>query len=1059
MRISFRQGIVRHQTDVNNNPTFLQKTGNFITLNVSPDFTIIAFAHGDADYLYSESVTVQNAWGPFIDTNIDYWLYWDLNMVTGVVTHGFTTKEPVESATAPQVFPNDPGQMWWDTTKNKMFEWNGAAWIEKIRVFACKLEDGTNIVSMSINAPSFVGTQVGLNQTVFAGALIFDHTGKPIRTGDNKQFFTTEYVFTSGVPTGASLRVNNILIPGQAVQPIGAYNVVQLTDFNKIMPADPLQQGRAVYGIIEEDAHQGDVVNYVTEGVIYNEQWDWVAEGATVNTPVYVETGGNITLQSNIPNQLPIGVVIDRQSILFAPGMFPQVTISAAGGDHGELSGLEDDDHPQYHTDARGDARYYTQEQLNLGVLDTRYYTESEIDNLLSGKSNISHTHAGLIPPGGGPNDVLTKVSASDYDFTWAPGGSGGGAWGSITGTLSDQTDLQNALNGKAPVVHQHVKADIIDATWVEVLNDLTDVDTTPTNGQVLTYDAPNSKWIAADGSSVNVLFDLQDVGVTDFPLADDQVLFYINGQWTNAPLPTIPETLPDLTDVAQITPANDDMLIYDQSINQWTTAPAIKRLDDLVDVAVAAPADDQILYYDALNALWMAKTFNASNDHSALINLTNDDHPQYHTDARGDARYYQKNTAAVVGNLVSFGAGDTLSDTSIAAADVATIQYINSVLNGLKWKKSVRVATDSNIDLTTGGLLTVDGIALAAGDRVLVMNQTNPAENGIYIAGTGAWTRAEDMDSITPIDEVNGAAVYVEEGTNLGDKGYTVISQVSTLDTDPLLFALFNGASALPSGQNCEVLVYNDTTSTWQPSSPLELPRPYDIVSQVFGNIPDDQDLLKFRTPQKFTLLDYGHQVDLNDPPAVSDATSTLTVNKNGVAIGTIKFFTNGEAAIDINLTEFEVRDKITIHSPALPDINMKDLSIALRSMIIPAAPCGTLSVQFNGGLLTAGVDFNPAGFDAVTVTGTYTFVEWAVISYSNDNTTFYPLDNGTAIGSGVGLVFDGNTINYNGQYYETRNISPIISESVAANRYYKVRLSAFGPAGMATATTVLKF
>lgn len=56
---------------------------------------------------------------------------------------------------------------------------------------------------------------------------------------------------------------------------------------------------------------------------------------------------------------------------------------STTGGgltDHGNLGGLLDDDHPQYHNDARGDARYYTQTQLNGGQLDNRYYTETEID-------------------------------------------------------------------------------------------------------------------------------------------------------------------------------------------------------------------------------------------------------------------------------------------------------------------------------------------------------------------------------------------------------------------------------------------------------------------------------------------------------------------------------------------------------------------------------------------------------------------------------------------------------------------------------------------------------
>ena len=46
--------------------------------------------------------------------------------------------------------------------------------------------------------------------------------------------------------------------------------------------------------------------------------------------------------------------------------------------DHGSIGGLADDDHSQYHTDARGDARYYTETELTAGQLDTRYFTEAE---------------------------------------------------------------------------------------------------------------------------------------------------------------------------------------------------------------------------------------------------------------------------------------------------------------------------------------------------------------------------------------------------------------------------------------------------------------------------------------------------------------------------------------------------------------------------------------------------------------------------------------------------------------------------------------------------------
>lgn len=65
------------------------------------------------------------------------------------------------------------------------------------------------------------------------------------------------------------------------------------------------------------------------------------------------------------------------------------VVEGGSGGDHGALTGLGDDDHAQYHNDARGDIRYYTKTQLDGGQLDTRYFTESETTALLAGKFDI----------------------------------------------------------------------------------------------------------------------------------------------------------------------------------------------------------------------------------------------------------------------------------------------------------------------------------------------------------------------------------------------------------------------------------------------------------------------------------------------------------------------------------------------------------------------------------------------------------------------------------------------------------------------------------------------
>lgn len=68
--------------------------------------------------------------------------------------------------------------------------------------------------------------------------------------------------------------------------------------------------------------------------------------------------------------------------------------------DHGSISGLDNDDHPQYLNTTRGDARYYTETELDAGQLDNRYYTETESDStfapIAKGVTNgDSHDHNG----------------------------------------------------------------------------------------------------------------------------------------------------------------------------------------------------------------------------------------------------------------------------------------------------------------------------------------------------------------------------------------------------------------------------------------------------------------------------------------------------------------------------------------------------------------------------------------------------------------------------------------------------------------------------------------
>jgi len=86
--------------------------------------------------------------------------------------------------------------------------------------------------------------------------------------------------------------------------------------------------------------------------------------------------------------------------------------------------------------------------------------------------------------------------------------------------------------------------------------------------------------------------------------------------------------------------------------------------------------------------------------------------------------------------------------------------------------KNQCRVASTANIaSLST--LLTLDGVTVAAGDRVLVKDQTTLSENGIYVAAVGAWTRASDFDSTAEVK--GGVLVVVSEGTTQFDSIWTL--------------------------------------------------------------------------------------------------------------------------------------------------------------------------------------------------------------------------------------------------------------------------------------------
>ena len=148
---------------------------------------------------------------------------------------------------------------------------------------------------------------------------------------------------------------------------------------------------------------------------------------------------------------------------------------------------------------------------------------------------------------------------------------------------------------------------------------------------------------------------------------------------------------------------------------------------------------------------------------------------------------------------------GTTLSHLDVATTPTAdnhatSKAYVDSVATGLDVKDSVRAASTGDITVSAPGA-SIDGVALAQGDRVLLKDQVTQSQNGIYIFNTASTTltRAADMNES---GEFVGAFFFVEEGTQNSDQGFVCTTDGTvTVDTTAITFSQFTGTGQISPG------------------------------------------------------------------------------------------------------------------------------------------------------------------------------------------------------------------------------------------------------------------
>lgn len=199
-------------------------------------------------------------------------------------------------------------------------------------------------------------------------------------------------------------------------------------------------------------------------------------------------------------------------------------------------------------------------------------------------------------------------------------------------------------------------------------------------------------------------------------------------------------------------------------------------------------------------------------------------------------------NSGAFSTDIIGLNASDKIvfgslpQDSTVPTndADLVNKLYVDNAVAaaaaGLDPKESVRFATldaitgtynasggtggsgeFTNVDLTDTGDFDLDGNTVAIGDRILLKNQANAQQNGIYVVttagATGVIERATDQDG-TPANEVSGGNhTFVELGATYANSGWVVVGDGNlTLNTDDIVWTQFSAAGAFTGGDGIDI-------------------------------------------------------------------------------------------------------------------------------------------------------------------------------------------------------------------------------------------------------------
>jgi hypothetical protein len=231
---------------------------------------------------------------------------------------------------------------------------------------------------------------------------------------------------------------------------------------------------------------------------------------------------------------------------------------------------------------------------------------------------------------------------------------------------------------------------------------------------------------------------------------------------------------------------------VVDQAETAQTAAEAAQTAAEAAQTATETAYDN----FDDRYLGAKASAPSVDNDGDPLV----DGALYFDTTANDMYVYDLGNTTWVTVSNSAASAAAAASEAAAAASEAAaaiSAATASAAASGIFWKAPVVVASTAN--LTLSGEQTIDGV-LTSASRVLVKNQTAPAENGVYVTAAGAWARSTPLDTW---DEHVGAAVIISQGSTQADTAYLcTVDAGGTLGTTDVTWTLF-GSGGLTAGNN----------------------------------------------------------------------------------------------------------------------------------------------------------------------------------------------------------------------------------------------------------------